>query len=84
MKRLLFLLLTITLFTFPKVNYAQAPNLGTAADFVLFTTTGAVTNMGIPFETLLTGNVGTNSAPTILGFGNINGNMHYVGEPESM
>jgi hypothetical protein len=84
MKRLLFLLLTITLFTFPKVNYAQAPTLGTTADFVLFTTTGAVTNMGIPFETLLTGNVGTNSAPTILGFGNVNGNMHYVGQPESM
>ncbi len=56
----------------PISNYAQAPNLGTAANFVLFTSTGAVTNTG---KTLLTGNVGTNSGSNT-GFGNVNGVMH--------
>jgi gliding motility-associated-like protein len=59
---------------------AQAPNLGTAANFILFTSTGAVTNSGIGYLTILNGNVGTNSAPTITGFGNINGRMHYTAD----
>ncbi|MEP7108829.1 MAG: ice-binding family protein [Ferruginibacter sp.] len=56
----------------PLVNFAQAPNLGTASDFVLFTTVGAVGNTGI---SQLTGNVGTNSGSNT-GFGNVNGVMH--------
>ncbi len=56
----------------PFYNFAQAPNLGTAANFVLFTSTGAVTNTG---KTILTGNVGTNSGSNT-GFGNVNGVMH--------
>jgi hypothetical protein len=51
---------------------AQAPNLGTAASFELFTTVGAVGNTGI---SQITGNVGTNSGG-ITGFGNVNGVMH--------
>jgi Ice-binding-like len=51
---------------------AQAPTLGTAANFELFTATGAVTNTGI---SQVTGNVGTNSGSTT-GFGNVNGQMH--------
>jgi hypothetical protein len=48
------------------------PNLGTAADFVLFTTDGAVSNSGI---SQLTGNVGTNNGSSTA-FGNVNGVMH--------
>lgn len=57
----------------PNMNFGQvAPTLGTAANFVLFTTNGAVTNTGI---TLLTGNVGSNNG-SATGFGNVNGVMH--------
>ncbi|MCW3085164.1 MAG: hypothetical protein JWP12_2530 [Bacteroidetes bacterium] len=56
----------------PIINFAQAPNLGTAANFVLFSTNGAVTNSGISH---LTGNVGTNNGSST-GFGNVNGVMH--------
>ncbi len=48
----------LTLFSFCNVIMAQAPDLGTAASFVLFTTNGAVSNTG---NSHLTGNVGTNN-----------------------
>lgn len=56
---------------------AQAPVLGTAADFVIFTTDGAVTsNATNSLATHLTGNVGTNtSGGSSTGFGNVNGVM---------
>lgn len=72
MKRTLLNALTAILFLIPVVNFAQAPALGTAANFVLFSTNGAVTNSG---NSLLTGNVGTNSGSST-GFGNVNGQMH--------
>ncbi|MDQ3047788.1 MAG: ice-binding family protein [Bacteroidota bacterium] len=56
----------------PALSFAQAPTLGTTANFVLFSTNGAVGNSGI---SQLTGNVGTNSGSST-GFGNVNGNMH--------
>ena len=62
----------IFLFLTPLLNFAQAPPLGTAAQFVLFATTGAVGNVGI---SQITGNVGTNSGSST-GFGNVNGVMH--------
>ncbi|MES2701517.1 MAG: ice-binding family protein [Bacteroidota bacterium] len=65
----------VILFLMPNVNYGQAPTLGTAANFVLFSTVGAVTNSGIPHLTHLTGNVGTNSGSST-GFGNVDGQMH--------
>lgn len=71
-KKLLFLITVTALLSFPFVNFAQAPNLGTAANFVLFTTVGAVGNTG---TSQLTGNVGTNSGSST-GFGNVNGVMH--------
>ena len=52
--------------------FAQAPNLGTAANFVLFSTNGAVGNSGI---SQITGKVGTNNGSST-GFGNVNGGMH--------
>ncbi|MDO9512759.1 MAG: ice-binding family protein [Bacteroidales bacterium] len=69
---LLYGLLTVILFFTPVFNFAQAPNLGTAADFVLFSTNGAVSNSGI---SQLTGNVGTNNGSSTA-FGNVNGVMH--------
>ena len=62
----------VVILIFPTVNFAQAPPLGTVAGFVLFATTGAVTNTGI---SQVTGNVGTNSGSST-GFGNVNGVMH--------
>ncbi|KAA5532194.1 DUF3494 domain-containing protein [Taibaiella lutea] len=59
-------------FLLPEMSKAQAPNLGTAASFALFTAVGAVGNTGI---SQITGNVGTNSGG-ITGFGNVNGVMH--------
>nr|NQU91152.1 DUF3494 domain-containing protein [Bacteroidota bacterium] len=62
----------VILLILPALNFAQAPNLGTSAEFVLFTSVGAVTNTGISH---LTGNVGTNSGSST-GFGNVNGVMN--------
>jgi len=73
MKNKLLLSITLTtLLSFPKIIFGQAPTLGTAANFVLFSTNGAVTNSGISH---LTGNVGTNNGSST-GFGNVNGGMH--------
>ena len=73
MKTILFnTLLTGILFLIPNLSFGQAPNLGTAADFVLFSTSGAVSNSGISH---LTGNVGTNNGSSTA-FGNVNGVMH--------
>jgi hypothetical protein len=65
-------LTTVFLLLIPTLNFAQAPPLGTAAGFVLFSTTGAVGNTGI---SQLTGNIGANNG-AITGFGNVNGVMH--------
>jgi hypothetical protein len=59
-------------FLFPSTSFEQVINLGTAADFALFTTVGAIGNTGI---SQITGSVGTNSGGTT-GFGNVNGVMH--------
>ncbi len=72
MKSKLIIMIIAVLLSFPKINFGQAPTLGTAADFVLFTTVGAVSNTGISH---LTGNVGTNSGLST-GFGNVDGVMH--------
>ncbi|MBL7884712.1 MAG: DUF3494 domain-containing protein [Bacteroidia bacterium] len=61
----------IALLLIPTTNFGQTPNLGTAANFVLFTTNGSVSNTGI---SQLTGNVGTNNGSST-GFGNVNGGM---------
>lgn len=76
MKNYLHSVLTaVFLLLIPVIHFAQAPPLGTAADFVLFTSVGAMTNVGTPHLTLLTGNVGTNSGSNT-NFGNVNGVMH--------
>jgi hypothetical protein len=66
------IVMAVLLLLAPGINFAQAPNLGTAANFVLFSTNGAVSNTGI---SQLTGNVGTNNGSSTA-FGNVNGVMH--------
>jgi hypothetical protein len=69
------LLSTIMVFSLlltQNLSFSQAPTLGTSANFVLFSSAGAVTNTGI---THLTGNVGTNNGSST-GFGNVDGVMH--------
>ena len=68
----LILSITTALLAFPSVNFGQAPTLGTAANFVLFSTNGAVSNTGI---SQITGNVGTNNGSSTA-FGNVNGVMN--------
>lgn len=70
--KLLNTLLAAILFAVPVSLQAQAPNLGTAANFVLFTTVGAITNTG---PSQITGHVGSNSGAAT-GFGNVNGSMY--------
>ena len=71
-KNLLITLTAVLLFLMPNASYGQSINLGTAANFVLFSTNGAVSNLGI---SQLTGNVGTNNGSNT-NFGNVNGVMH--------
>jgi Ice-binding-like/Secretion system C-terminal sorting domain len=71
-KLVLTILAGVYLLTSPDVSLAQTPNLGTAANFALFSSVGAVGNTGI---SQITGNVGTNSG-AVTGFGNVNGVMH--------
>jgi hypothetical protein len=71
-KQLLHIVTAVTLLSLPQINFAQAPNLGTAADFVLFSTNGALTNVGI---SQLTGHVGSNNGFST-NFGNVNGVMN--------
>ncbi len=72
MKRKLPFVITIALLSIPNIHFGQAPNLGTTANFVLFSTDGAVSNSGI---SQITGNVGTNNGSCTF-FGNVNGGMH--------
>lgn len=69
---LLYCITAAALLACTTLTYAQAPTLGTAANFVLFSSNGAVGNSGI---SQLTGNVGTNSGSST-NFGNVNGQMH--------
>jgi len=71
-KILLIIVTVLTQLTFPNPNFGQAPTLGTVANFVFFTTTGAVGNTGI---SRIIGNVGSNNG-AITGFGSLNGTVY--------
>src|SRR5687767_6244099 len=63
----------LPLFLFQNIHFGQAaPDLKSAGDFVLFSSSGAVGNTGI---SQITGNVGTNVG-AITNFGNVNGVLH--------
>ena len=72
------ILTAIALLVLPKINFGQAPPLGTAANWALFSTAGAITNTGTGFLTKVTGNVGT-VAGGITGFSNVDGVMTFTG-----
>lgn len=83
-KLLLITIIALALLFFPKINFGQAPTLGTTADFALFTTVGLVRNDAIyVYNTRITGNVGSNSG-AVTGFGNVDGTMAYPSDPISM
>ena len=71
-KLLLTILVSVSLLCSPGVAFSQTPDLGSAANFTLFSSVGAVGNTGI---SQITGSVGTNSG-AVTGFGNVNGVMH--------
>jgi hypothetical protein len=70
--KLLHLATVLGLLAAPSIGLGQAPSLGSAAGFALFTTVGAVTNVGLSH---ITGHVGSNSGSST-GFGNVNGVMN--------
>jgi hypothetical protein len=70
-------LMTFIVFTFPIATFAQLPNLGTAENFAMFTTIGALGSTG---TSTITGDIGTNGG-AISGFGAptvVNGNIESV------
>lgn len=64
MKQLFIILTFVIPLTFPNLSLGQAPNLGTASNYALFTVTGAFSNNG---ASTVTGNIGTN-AGALTGF----------------
>src|ERR1035437_387996 len=79
----LFILLTIILLAFPKINFGQAPDLGTASGFSLFSADGAFTNFGT--ATNVTGNVGTNAgAFNAFPEGTVTGNIYLPGDTSAV
>lgn len=79
-KQLLFIATCAALLPFPKTIFGQTINLGSAADYVLFTTAGAVGNTGISH---VTGNIGTNVGG-ITAFGNIDGTLNAANAASSI
>ena len=75
-KFLLTFITAILLFSFPNLNYGQAPNLGAAGNFVFFTSIGAVLN-GTSASHINGGDMGTGDG-AISGFENstLSGQMH--------
>ncbi len=73
MKKKILNVIGILLCCSPSLTVAQAPKLGTAADFVLFSSIGAVTQSGAA-PSQITGNIGGN-ANASTGFGNVDGIM---------
>jgi len=70
--KLLLTLIAVFLFLMPNANFGQSINLGTTANFALFSKNGPVSNTGI---SQVTGHVGTNNGSSTA-FGNVNGVMH--------
>jgi hypothetical protein len=78
MKSILLLFITaVALLSFPKVNFGQAPNLGTTSSFALFTAAGEFTNVGA--ATYVTGDVGNHTgANSAFPPGTLVGNTHWL------
>lgn len=75
MKVLIYKCIIIVYLFYPGTSFGQAPNLGSATGFILFTSNGQVTNVSL---STITGNIGTNLG-SISGFGppsTVNGNVY--------
>lgn len=72
--KLLFITTAIILFIIPNSNFGQAPGLGAASSFSLFTSAGAFNNTG---TTIVTGDIGSNTV-ALTGFppGTVTGILH--------
>jgi outer membrane protein OmpA-like peptidoglycan-associated protein len=77
-KKLTIILFIVLLFALSRIGYSQIINLGSAANYAIYSTRGAVSNSGTVFKTRVTGNVGTSSDLTLPGFGNIDGKLTTV------
>ena len=78
-QKLTYIILIVLILLFsPKVNFGQAPNLGTTSSFAVFTAAGAFDNLG---TTNIRGNIGTNTA-TPSGFppGIVAGTIYQAGD----
>jgi hypothetical protein len=74
-RRLLYFITIIVILLLQNASFGQAPNLGSASGFAVFTVTGAFTNVGT--STYITGDIGTN-AGIFTGFppGTVDGDIH--------
>ncbi len=70
--KLLFVLSAALLLILPSQMFGKSINLGSAADFAVFSTNGSVSNTGL---SQVTGHVGSNNGSSTA-FGNVNGVMH--------
>ena len=74
MKNKLILIVAAIALCFPKTNFGQAPALGTVANFVIFSSNGAITHTGAGINSHITGDVGSQIGGNS-GFGNVDGVM---------
>lgn len=75
-------ILAIFLFLTPYLNFAQAPDLGTAACYAIFSGNGAVSNAGV---STITGDIGTNNGLTT-GFDSllVTGEIHPIPDSSTL
>jgi hypothetical protein len=83
--KLLNVLTVACLLLFPIFSFGQTvrPTMGTTENFVLFTSSGALTNTGASQLTLLTGDVGSDTAPLTTNLGNIDGSIYATGDEKA-
>lgn len=75
--KLLLIIATVALFSFPKINFGQAPILGTTSGFALFTANGAFSNVGS--STIVIGDVGNHvGANSAFPPGTLVGSTHWL------
>ena len=70
-------LVTVFLFSLPILNFGQTPDLKTCADFILFTSSGGITNTGV--SQILGGAVGTDFG-ALTGFDDVNCVKHIAND----
>jgi hypothetical protein len=85
--KLLYVVTVACLLLFPIFSIGQTtvrPTMGTTENFVLFTSSGALTNTGASQFTLIRGDVGSDTAPLSTNLGNIDGTIFATGDTEGV